>query len=125
MGLKPKGKSIPALKVQQWLTDWDDIHWEAREKRSKPQPWFYQFSLAAADLKSLSGIYPRMIKGRTRSSQDLGIQRSHDRDRSDEINRFVKYGYPWSNLTEAKRKSGEFKIFANPVGCLQLSLSTF
>ena len=114
MGLKPKGKSIPALKVQQWLTDWDDIHWDPREKRSKPQPWFYQFSLTAADLKSLSGIYPRMTKGRTRSSQDLGIQRSHDRDRSDEINRFVKYGYPWSNLTEAKRKSGEFQDLRQP-----------
>ena len=114
MGLKPKGKSIPALKVRQWLTDWDEIHWEPRERRAEPQHWFYQFSLKATELKSLSGIYPRTTKERKKASQDLGIQRSHDRDRSKEISKFVKYGYPWSNLSETKRKSGEFQDLRQP-----------
>lgn len=114
MGLKPKGKSIPALKVRQWLKDWNEIHWKPNEKRAEPQHWFYQFSLTAADLKSLSGVYPRTTKGRTKASQDLGIQRSHDKKRSDEINKFVKYGYPWSNLSETKRESGEFQDLRQP-----------
>ena len=49
-----------------------------------------------------------------RASQDLGIQRGHDKGRSDEISKFVKYGYPWSNLSEAKRESGEFQDLRQP-----------
>lgn len=114
MGLNPKRKSIPALKVRQWLADWEEIHWAPKERRAEPQHWFYQFSLTAAELKSLSGIYPRKTKGRKKASQDLGIQRSHDSERSNEISKFVKYGYPWSNLSETKRNSGEFQDLRQP-----------
>ena len=106
-------KSIPALKVRQWLADWDVIHWDPDEKRAEPQHWFYQFSMAAADLKALSGVYARTTR-RTRAPQDLGIQRRHEKERSEEIHRFVKSGYPWSDLSEAKRKSGDFEDLRQP-----------
>lgn len=110
---KSNRKSIPALKVRQWLEDWDVICWDPDEKRAEPQHWFYQFSMAAAELKALSGVYARTTR-RVRASQDLGIQRRHEKGRSEEIHRFVKSGYPWSDLSEAKRKSGNFEDLRQP-----------
>lgn len=107
-------KSIPALKVRQWLEDWDAINWQPKERRGEPRHWFYQFSMSATQLRALCGIYPRTTERRSRASEDLGIQRRHELDRSQEISRFVKYGYPWSNLSEAKRQSGEFRDLRQP-----------
>ena len=47
-------------------------------------------------------------------SLDLGIQRRHEPERSDEIAQFVDYGFPWSTLSEAKRKSEEFHDLRKP-----------
>ena len=113
MSSKTSRKSIPTIKVRQWLKNWDRIHWNPGERRSEPQHWFYQFSMLASDVKALSGIYPRTTR-RTRSSQDLGIQRKHEKGRSQEISRFVEFGYPWSNLSQAKRTSGEFLDLLQP-----------
>ena len=106
--------SVLALKVKQWLAEWDKIKWETDENRAEPQHWFYQFSMSAADLKSLSGVYARTTENRIRSSTDLGIQRQRNESRSEEIGRFVNSGYPWSALSEAKRKSGEFEDLRQP-----------
>ena len=114
MKAKKEGKSVAALKVRQWLTDWNEISWQPDENRAEPRHWFYQFSMSAAKLKSLSGIYARTTRGRTKASQDLGIQRGHDKDRSNEISDFVRYGYPWSNLSKSKRDSGEFHDLRQP-----------
>ena len=110
---KSSGESIPALKVRQWLSDWDEVRWNPEEKRAEPQHWFYQFSMSAANLKAFSGVYARTTH-RTSASQDLGIQRQLEKGRSQEIQRFVKSGYPWSDLSEAKRKSGNFEDLRQP-----------
>jgi DGQHR domain-containing protein len=47
-------------------------------------------------------------------ASDLGIQRRHDPVRSLEINEFVRYGFPWSALSEARRKSGRFEDLKKP-----------
>jgi len=104
---------IPALKVRQWLVDWDQVQWDPKERRAEPQHWFYQFSMSATILKALSGIYARTTK-RRRGTEDLGIQRRHEPYRSEEIARFVRYGYPWSELSEAKRNSGKFDDLRKP-----------
>lgn len=114
MNAKAHRRRVSALKVRQWLEEWDEIEWQPQERRAKPAGWFYMFSMPAADLKSLSGIYARSTKKRARASQDVGIQRGHDRERSDEIRQFVRYGYPWSNLAERKRKSNEFQDLRQP-----------
>ena len=113
MPKKSEQKSTPVLKVHQWLTGWDKINWHPGERRTKPQRWFYQFSMPATDLKALSGIYARTTK-RAKASEDLGIQRRHEKQRSDEISEFVKFGYPWSDLSEAKRESGDFQDLRQP-----------
>lgn len=83
-------------------------------KRGKePQHWFYQFSMSAKNLKVLSGIYPRTTQ-RKRGASDQGIQRRHESSRSEEIKKFIQYGYPWSDLSEKKRDSGEFDGLQQP-----------
>lgn len=104
---------VHALKVRQWLSEWDEIKWSIKDRGAEPQHWFYQFSMQARDLKALSGIYPRTTQ-RQRGAADLGIQRRHEVARSDEIFKFVKYGYPWSELSESKRKSGDFQDLRQP-----------
>jgi DGQHR domain-containing protein len=107
-------RSIPAIRVRQWLKGWDKVDFSSRAHRSKPPQQFYLFSLPAAELRSLCGIARRKTSGLTPRAADLGIQREHDPDRSSEIARFVEYGYPWSTLSEAKRRSAEFNDLRKP-----------
>lgn len=113
-GTDVRTRELPALKVNQWLTTWSAVKWSKQEHRSEPQRWFYQFSISAGHLKALSGIYARTTRDRTRGVNDLGIQRRHEKDRSDEIGRFVEYGYPWSDLSKKKRESPEFHDLRKP-----------
>ena len=106
-------KFVPTLKVRQWLTSWNQIHWNPDDNRSEPQHWFYQFSMPASSLRRLCGVYARTID-RNSSSEDLGIQRQHNEERSQEIGRFVEFGYPWSDLNPRKRKTTDFRDLRKP-----------
>src|ERR1043166_792667 len=107
-------REVPAIKVHQWLKVWDSVDFSAKHHRRKPEPHFYVFSLPAEELRSLCGIARRQAGGLTPRAADLGIQRQHDPDRSNEIGRFVEFGYPWSTLSEAKRKLAEFNNLRKP-----------
>jgi len=107
-------KELPAVRVNQWLPAWSTVKWDKAEHRAEPKRWFYQFSISATHLKALSGIYARTTKERNSSSNDLGIQRRHEPDRSSEIARFVECGYPWSDLSSKKRESAEFHDLRKP-----------
>jgi len=100
-----------ALKVHQWLPEWSKVQFTPRALRRKPDASFYLFSMRATYLKALSGIFRRTTQG---GAGRLGIQRRHDTRRSDEIRRFVQYGYPWSELSESRRKSGRFENLRKP-----------
>ena len=112
--LQHKRREVHALKVHQWLREWDSVSFNKAERRREPEPHFYLFTLPAAELKALSGIYRRTVKGGQLRSRDLGIQRRHDENRSEEIGRYVKYGYPWSNLNKRQRQSEEFRSLKKP-----------
>jgi hypothetical protein len=92
---KPVGKrrTVPAIKVNQWLEGWDKISFSSKEHRAKPQPYFYIFSLPAVELRALCGISRRDASKVGDRSLDLGIQRRHEPERSEEISQFVDYGY--------------------------------
>ncbi|CDX27349.1 conserved hypothetical protein [Mesorhizobium sp. ORS 3324] len=109
-----KFRKIPVLTVHQWLPGWDRIDFDPDEHRAKPAKHFYLFSLPARELRSLSGIARRVAKDGAPRTEDLGIQRQHDPERSEEIGRFVEYGYPWSTLSKAKRGSAEFHGLRKP-----------
>lgn len=110
----PGPRQVQVLKVRQWLPGWNRIDFNPKEHRAKPPEHFYLFSLPARELRSLSGIVRREAKSAQPRTDDLGIQRQHDPERSDEIGRFVEFGYPWSTLSEAKRQSAEFNDLRKP-----------
>lgn len=107
-------RQVPALKVNQWLPGWNHIEFDPKQHRSKPPANFYVFSLPARELRSLSGIARRQAKNASSRVADLGIQRQHDPERSEEIGRFVEFGFPWSTLSEARRASNEFNDLRKP-----------
>jgi DGQHR domain-containing protein len=107
-------RRVPAIMVRQWLRGWDRIEFSAKAHRRKPIPHFYVFSLSAVELRSLCGIARRKTLGLTPRAADLGIQRQLDVERSFEIGNFVEFGFPWSTLSEAKRRSAEFHDLRKP-----------
>jgi hypothetical protein len=112
--IKINQRRVPAIKVEQWLKAWDHVKFESAKNRSKPEAHFFIFSLPAAELRSLCGIFRRQTKTLGPRSSDLGIQRQHDPERSDEIQRFVKHGYPWSTLSPAKQKNERYYDLRKP-----------
>jgi hypothetical protein len=107
-------RRVPAIKVHQWLRGWDRVAFSPELHRRKPLQHFYLFSLAAAELRRLCGISRRQATQLTPRAADLGIQRQHDRERSEEIGQFVEFGYPWSTLSVKKRRSDEFNDLRMP-----------
>src|SRR4030042_148414 len=107
-------REITAIKVYQWLKEWDEVKWDKKKHRAKPSPHFYIFTMPASELKALSGISRRTTATGEPRTLDLGIQRRHEADRSREIGEFIKHGYPWSGLSSIKRESGRFKDFWKP-----------
>ena len=87
---------IPAIRVRQWLNEWDSYDFDEASRQRKPEPFFYICSMSAPLLRRLSGVRRREASGPRVA--DLGIQRGHDTGRSIEISRFIKAGYPLASL---------------------------
>lgn len=109
-----KTREVPALKVRQWLLGWNDIKFDPDEMRPQPDPHFYLLALPAAELRILSGIHHRTVAGGRARSEDTGIQRRHEPERSKDIGEFVEFGYPWSELPEHKRRLPEYANLKKP-----------
>ena len=95
---------IPAIRVRQWLRDWDNYQFDEAARQRKPERYFYVCSMPAALLKRLSGVRRREDSDLRPRVEDIGIQRGHDAARSQEIGRFVQAGYPWATLNTAQRE---------------------
>jgi DGQHR domain-containing protein len=91
---------VPAILVKQWLHDWDQVEFTLGPPREKPQSCFYVFSMSAYQLRRLSGIYRR--DPTKPPAQDIGIQRRHIQERSDEILRYLEDGFPLSRISKKK-----------------------
>ncbi|MCW0235118.1 MAG: hypothetical protein OJJ21_16065 [Ferrovibrio sp.] len=89
MASSEKKKRVQALKVNQWLKDWNSVKFSEEDHRRKPEPSFFILSIPAIELKGLCGISRRQAKGVRPRAADLGIQRQHEEERSEEIQRFV------------------------------------
>ena len=105
-------REIPVIKISQWLKDWDDVLFSDSDHRRKPEPYFYFFSIPAKDLRRLSTVYER--KANQPRAQDMSIQRAHEANRSEEISRYVHGGYPWSDLSNKRKESSEYKDLRMP-----------
>jgi DGQHR domain-containing protein len=98
-------KAVPALRVNQWLPEWDEVHFDPNQHRRPPDPYFFQFSLPANVLKRLTGVHKRTARTGQRRSEELSTQRLHQKERSDEIADFVRFGFPWSRLSAKQRET--------------------
>ncbi len=107
-------RTVTALRVHQWLNSWETVRFSDETHRARPKPYFYIFALPAPELRSLCGIARRDANNIRPRTADLGIQRQHEPERSEEISRFVEYGFPWSTLSVPQRKSGEYSAFQKP-----------
>jgi DGQHR domain-containing protein len=96
---------LPALKVRQWLDTWDEVSYNSKASQAKPEPQFLLFSIKAGDLKALTGVYRRSTRSGTPRAKDPNVQRGHEEDRSETIRDFIKFGFPWCEMGEAKRHS--------------------
>lgn len=103
---------VPVLRVTQWLSLWDSVQYSPELHRERPAPHFVLFSMSARRLRALADIKRRSAT--QPRSQDTGIQRRLEPDRSEEIARFTQYGFPWSNLSRAKRNSGDYNDLRKP-----------
>jgi DGQHR domain-containing protein len=106
--------AVTALKVTQWLPSWEAVTYDETLRRRRPEPHFYMFTVPASQLKALAGVQVRTVAGGLLRSQDEGIQRKHDPSRSREIHEYVKSGFPWSDLNQARKESGDFDDLKKP-----------
>lgn len=106
--------SIPALRVHQWLSQWDDVRYDPDARRAEPEHDFLLCSMPVGLLRRLSGIERRSATPGRRRAADDAIQRAHEKRRSKEIRRFIFNGYPWSDLSESRRSSGNYDDLKMP-----------
>lgn len=105
---------FPALRVRQWLPEWNKIRFNEALNQSAPPKHFFVLSMPARRLRELSQTYARdASKGKARA-EDLGIQRHLDRDRQEEISRFLRGGFPWSDVPEARRNAPDSDSLRKP-----------
>lgn len=104
--MKRTKNEIPALINRQWLQEWDMVDYQPANNRAKPMPYFYLFSIKAKWLKKLSKVYSR--KATKRRIDDTAIQRIHDPKRSEKIRKFIRGGFPWSDLDDGQQKLPEY-----------------
>lgn len=87
-------RRIPALRFKQWLDEWDQYTFSEVELRRRPPKHLYMFSMRAAELRTLCDVYRRE---RTDESVE-GIQRLRDESRTERIQNYVRFGYPYGDL---------------------------
>jgi hypothetical protein len=114
MSQLPQSRRFPAIAVEQWLETWDLVPFADARMRRKPEPKFYVTSLPASVLKALSGVEHRSVEERRKGGKDVGIQRALDNERMKEIARYIESGYPWSELSPARREDPDFKDLRMP-----------
>lgn len=107
-------KTIQAIKVKQWLKEWDEVDFDEIALQKKPNPHFYLCAIKAKDLKALTGVYRRSTKSGAPRLSDPNVQRGHEESRSKLIKEFVKYGYPWCEMSEQRRSTSSAKNLQKP-----------
>lgn len=103
-----------ALKVHQWHEEWDKVEYDPTKKRGKPEPYFYLFTIPALTLRRLCGVYARSVEERKGAKEDPNIQRPHMPKRSEDISKYVQYGYPFYELSERDKKNPEHDGLRKP-----------
>ncbi|MDH0863505.1 DGQHR domain-containing protein [Mitsuaria sp. GD03876] len=105
-----KRTTKPLLRVNQWLTSWNQAQWG--DERPRPPTHFFVGSISLKALRQLSGVRTRTVEDRRENSSGTGYQRSHDQERLNKIGRYVEYGFPLS--TQVRLNPEEHRELINP-----------
>ncbi|HEX7905844.1 MAG TPA: DGQHR domain-containing protein [Chitinophagaceae bacterium] len=97
-------KEISVLRINQWMSEWDDIDFKSPLRR-KPPPVFYMFSIDARLLKRLSDVHRRKADGER--AADIHVQRQKNDVRIEEISKYIEGGFPWSTISKQDQKLPE------------------
>ena len=110
---------IPAIRVNQWLPQWDDYQFRPKARQREPEKYFYVASIPVTILRRLSHVPRRgspTVTGRQQAVgpriEDIGIQRGLEEKRARDIRSFVEAGYPWATL--GKRDKDRFPQLKKP-----------
>ena len=112
--MNPPSNELTAIKVYQWLPEWEHVEFDEKQRRRRPDPHLYLFTMPAFQLKALTGIHRRTTSERSPGYIDTGIQRAHEEERSLEILEFIRWGYPWSSMTYGQKRSGRWNDLRKP-----------
>jgi hypothetical protein len=104
-------QKIKAIKVNQWLNDWDDIDFKS-PMREKPNPYFFLFKIDARLLKRISDVHRR--KSEKPRIEELSVQRVQNESRTAEIKKYIEGGFPWSTIKKEDQKSPENRTLKMP-----------
>ena len=108
---KAKYAINPAIQVEQWLNEWDDVDYSL-PLRSKPANHFFMFKVDIRILKRISDVHRR--KTNKANGADVNVQRALKEDRSIEIKNFVHKGFPLSTLSDKDRLADENQVLSMP-----------
>lgn len=103
-------QKIPAIYCKQWLAEWDKYPFLEENARRKPPAELLIFSMSAKQLRKLSGVYVRKHDG----ADATGIQRIHEKDRSQKIAEYVRTGYPYGDLSAKQKQAPENDSLRKP-----------
>lgn len=90
---------VPALRFKQWLDEWNEYPFDDAPHRRRPPEHMYLFSMPAGELRALCDVYKRERDGAVAE----GIQRYRDPSRTERIQRYVRFGYPFGDLPAPQR----------------------
>lgn len=105
-------RTVAAIRFEQWLSDWDKVAFDETAQRSKPSPSILLFSMKANELRALSEPFRR--ERDPEAGAGLGIQRNLDEDRADLIRDYVRYGYPYSEMSLGRRQKYDLDDLRKP-----------
>lgn len=91
-----KNSTVPLLAVKQWLDTWKKKKWADEDGLPEPPHVFYVGSMPIQILRRLAGVNPRDLQRRKQQLPLPGYQRGHQKERSEAILRYIRYGYPLS-----------------------------
>jgi DGQHR domain-containing protein len=90
--------NIPGIRVKQWLPEWGRVPTDPEKFQSPPPREFYVTSVPASQLRALSDVHQRAASVDTPREQETAVQRTLEVDRTIEIRKYIRNGYPLSSL---------------------------
>jgi hypothetical protein len=101
---------IPVIRCKQWLQEWDQYPYPEDNQRSQPPHELLLFSMSAKQLRKLAGVYTRRREG----TEATGIQRLHEKERSQKIADYVRAGYPYGDLSSRQKSDSSNDTLRKP-----------